>query len=202
MQINIGDIFFIICVCRWIIMEIISSTNTHFHFYHQFKKKNAWISFFWLAGLMNFLEKQSGQSSFEGPKVNIFKTCFYPRYPLMSTFYPNLNHSIWIWNEKVRAKTLTGCLAGSSGTELGQSVFGGLNEWIFKTRFYGRFPYESSLQFNWNHSFPISYGEVMIKILTVYRKSAPLKLCLSSCSLKYLTYQFFLSSKPVSIGDQ
>ena len=68
----------LICVCRWIIMEIISSKNTHFHFCHQIWK-NAWISFFWLAGLMKFLDKQSGQSCFGGPKLNIFKTCFYPK---------------------------------------------------------------------------------------------------------------------------
>jgi len=159
-----------------------SSTNTHFHFYHQFGK-NAWISYFWLVDLMKLLKTQSGQSSFEGSNDNIFKTCFYPKYPLMSTFQPNLNHSIWIWNKKVRTKTLTGCLSCSSGTELGKSVFGGLNDWIFKTYFYGRFPSESSLQINLNHLFLISYEEVMIKILTVYHKSALLKLCLSSCSL-------------------
>ena len=143
-----------------------------------------------------------GQSVFGGLNDHIFKTCFYPKSPLMSTFQSNLNHSIWIWNENVRAKTLTGCLVGSSGTELGQSVFGGLNEWIFKTCFYGRFPYESSLQFNWNYSFLISYGEVMIKILTVYRKSALLKLYFSGCSLEYLSYYLFFSSKIVSIGDK
>ena len=143
-----------------------------------------------------------GQSVFGGLNDHIFKTCFYPKSPLMSTFQSNLNHSIWIWNEKLMTKTLTVCRVGSSGTELGQSIFGGLNEWIFKTCFYGRFPYESSLQWNWNQLFSISYGEVMIKLLIVYRKSAPLKLCLSGCSLKYLTYQFFLYSKPVSIGDK
>ena len=110
---------------------------------------------------------------------------------MISNFQPNLNHSIWIWNKKVRTKTFTGCLVGSLGTELGQSVFGGLNVWIFKTCYYGRFPYESSLQCYCNHSFSISYGEFMIKILIFYRKSAPLKLCLSGCSLQCLTYQLF-----------
>ena len=31
-------IIFLIFVCRWFTMEIISSKNTHFHFYHQFEK--------------------------------------------------------------------------------------------------------------------------------------------------------------------
>ena len=32
----------------------------------------------WLAGLMKILEKQLGQSCFEGPNEKIFKTRFYP----------------------------------------------------------------------------------------------------------------------------
>ena len=120
------------------------------------------------------------QPCFGGPKVNIFKTCLYPKYPLIFTFQPNFNHSIWIWNENVRTKTLTGRLVGNSGTELGQRVFGGLNDYIFKTCFYGIFIYESILQGNLNHSISISYEKVMTKILTAYRKSAFSKLYFSA----------------------
>lgn len=49
----------------------------------------------------------------------------------MSNFQSSLNHSILIWNKEVITKTLIGCLVGSSGTELGQSVFGELNDYIF-----------------------------------------------------------------------
>jgi len=218
-------------------LKITSSTNTHIHFYHLFGKI-AWISYFLACGLDEISKTQSGKSCFEGLKGNIFKTYFYPKYILMSTFQPNLNHSIWIWNENFITKTLTGCLVGSSGIELGQSVFWGLNDYIFKTCFYPKYPlmstfqpnfnhsiwiwnkkiitktltgclvgssrtdlrqsvfgglnddilktcfydiflYESNLQVNLNYSFSITYDKVMTKILTVYRKSALLQLCFS-----------------------
>jgi hypothetical protein len=69
-------------------------------------------------------------------------------------------------------KILTGCQAGSLGTELGQSLFGCLNRYILKTCFGGIFPYESSLQRNLNHSIPISYEEVMTKTMVACHKSA------------------------------
>ena len=137
------------------------------------------------------LRNTDGTVTFEGLNDNIFKTYFYPRYSLMYTFQPNLNHSILIWNEKVRTKTLTRCLAGSWGTELGQSVFESLNDHILKISFYGIFPYKYSLQENLNHSCSILYEEVMTKIRTVYHKSSLLKLYFSGCSLEYLTYQLF-----------
>ena len=64
-----------------------------------------------------------------------------------------------------------------------------------------QFPYESSLQFNLNHSIPISYAKFMTKIPTAYKKTAILKLYFLDCSLAYLTHQFLLDSKPVSNGD-
>ena len=99
------------------------------------------------------------------------------------------------------AKILTGCQAGSLGTEMGQSIFGCLIGYILKTCFIGIFPYESSLQINFNHSILISYANFMTKIPTAYHKSAFLKLYFLDCSLDYLTHQFLLDSKPVSNGD-
>ena len=152
--------------------------------------------------LVGGLWTKLGQSVFGGLNDYGLKIYFNPKYPFISTFQPNFNHSILIWNENVITKTLIRCLVCSSGIELGQSAFGGLNDYILKTCFYSVFPYECSLQGNLNHSFFIFYQKFMTKILTVYRKSALLKLCFSSCSLVYLTHQFFLSSKLVSIGDQ
>ena len=90
------------------------------------------------------------------------------------------------------AKILTGCQVGSLGIELGQLIFGFLSENILKTHFNGIFIYESSLQFNFNHSIPILYANFMTKIPTAYHKSAFLKTCFLDCSLAYLTDQFLL----------
>ena len=99
------------------------------------------------------------------------------------------------------AKILTRCQEGSLGTELGQSIFGCLIEHILKTYFIGMFPYESSLQLNFNHSILISYANFMTKIPTAYHKSEFLKLYFLHCLLDYLTHQFLLDSKLVSNGD-
>lgn len=130
------------------------------------------IIFFWLTGLMKVLKTQPWQSFFEGPKGNNFKTYFYTNYPSIFNFQPNLNHSIWIANEKVITKTMTRCLVCRSGTKLVQSIVRGLNDYIFKTYFYCIFSYEYSLQGNLNHSILISYQRFMTKILTVYCKYA------------------------------
>ena len=98
------------------------------------------------------------------------------------------------------AKILTGCQAGSLGTELGQSIFGCLIGNIFQTCFNGIFLYESSLQCNLNHSIPISYANSMTKIPTAYHKSAFLKLYFLYCSLAYLTHQLLFHSKPIYNG--
>ena len=97
------------------------------------------------------------------------------------------------------AKILTGCQAGSLGTELGQSNFGCIIGHILQTCFICIFPYEYILQLNFNHSIPISYENFMTKIPTAYHKLAFLKLCFLDFSLDYLVHQFLLDSKPVSI---
>ena len=98
-------------------------------------------------------------------------------------------------------KILAGCQAGNLGTELGQSIFGFLIEHIFKTYFIEIFPYEYSLQLNFNHSIPILYANFMTKIPTAYHKSAFLILYFLDCSLAYLTHQFLLDSKNIYNGD-
>ena len=99
------------------------------------------------------------------------------------------------------AKILTGCQGGNSGTELGQSIFGCLIGHILQNCFIFMFPYESSLQFNLNHSIPMSYANFMTKIPTACPKSAFLKVYFLDCSLAYLTHQFLLDSKHFSNGD-
>ena len=98
------------------------------------------------------------------------------------------------------AKILTGCQAGSLGTELGQSIFGCLIGNILQNFFNGIFLYEYSLQLNFNHSIPISYSNFMTKIPTSYHKSAFLKLGFLECSLNYFTHEFLLDSKTISNG--
>ena len=98
------------------------------------------------------------------------------------------------------AKILTGCQAGSLGTEMGQSIFGCLIGYILQTCFIGIFSYESSLQINLNHSILMSCANFMTKILTACPKSAFLKVYFLDCSLAYLTHKFLLDSKIVSNG--
>ena len=98
------------------------------------------------------------------------------------------------------AKILTGCQAGSLGTDLGQSIFLCLIGHILKTCFIGILSYEYSLQRNFNHSILILYANFMTKIPTAYHKSAFLKLYFLDCSLAYLTHQFLLDSKPIFNG--
>ena len=99
------------------------------------------------------------------------------------------------------AKILTGCQAGSLGTEMGHSLFGCLIGYILKTYFIGILFYEYILQINLNHSIPMSCANFMTKIPTACPKSAFLKVYFLDCSLAYLTHQFLLDSKLVSNGD-
>ena len=122
-----------------------------------------------------------GQSIFGRPNELIFKTCLYPKYPFESSFQNNLNFYDWVSNENFMAKILTGCQAGSLGIELGQSIFGCLIGHILQKHFIGIFPYEYSLQFNLNHSIPMSYANFMTKIPTAYPKSTFLKLYFLDC---------------------
>ena len=115
---------------------------------------------------MKFLKTELGQSCFRGPKVNFLKTYLYSKYPFISNFQLNLNNSIWIWNEKFRSKTFIGIVVGSSGTKLGQSVFGGLNDYIFKNCFYPKYPLMYSFQPDWNHSIWIWNEKFRTKTLT------------------------------------
>ena len=64
-----------------------------------------------------------GQSFFGRPNEIIFKTYLIYKYPFESSFQNNLNFYDWVSNENFMAKILTGCQAGSLGTELGQSIF-------------------------------------------------------------------------------
>ena len=119
------------------------------------------------------------QSIFGRPNQLIFKTCLHPKYPFESSFQNNLNFYNWVSNENFMAKILTGCQAGSLGTELGKSIFGWIIGHILKTCIIGIFLYEYSLQINFNHSIPMSCANFMTKIPTACPKSAFLKVYFS-----------------------
>ena len=107
---------------------------------------------------------------FDPSIILVFKTCFYWRYLDESFFISNWNHINPSFNEKVVLKIVTIGLGWNSQTTLGCRLLFRLYDIpyhrIFKTYFYWKYLYESTLFWLCNHSNRAWNKEVITKTLS------------------------------------